>query len=271
MTEIEIRHAAFSYDGKTDIFTDLSHTIRDNEIFCVLGPNGIGKSTLLKAIMGLYRLREGEIAIGGRDVTRYPPEELARLIAYIPQTYQLAFPYKVLDMVLMGRTPHLNRMSRPSAEDYEKCGAAIQALGLEALVDRPCTQLSGGQMQLVMLARAMAQEARFILLDEPTSHLDFGKQLRTLDVIREMKGRGVGVVMTSHYPDQTFLVCDKVAIMENGGFCAVGTPDEVVTRENLTRAYGVDIRILPYTDENGVRRKTCVPGSPDAAAAAARP
>ncbi len=259
MRTIEIQNAAFSYDGKTDVFSGLSHTITSDEIFCILGPNGIGKSTLLKAILNLHRLRAGHILIDGRDVTDFRPSELARVIAYIPQTYAPTFPYKVLDMVLMGRMPYLNTMAHPTDEDFEKCGEAIALLGLTDLVDRPCTQLSGGQLQLVMLARAIAQEAEFIVLDEPTAHLDYGKQMVTLDMIRSMRSRGVGIIMTTHDPDHAFLVCDKAAVMAEGRFLAVGRPDEVVTEENLAAAYGVGIRILPYTDESGRVQKTCVP------------
>lgn len=260
MAMIEINNATFSYDGRTDIFTDLTHRIPDNHVFCILGPNGVGKSTLLKAILNIHPLKSGSILIDGKDVRKYSPEELAAVISYIPQSYQLTFPYKVLDMILMGRTPHLNHMARPGSRDYEKCAEAILELGLEEIADRPCTQLSGGQMQLVMLARAIAQEAKFIIMDEPTSHLDFGKQLITLDMISRMRERGMGVIMTSHYPDQAFLVCDSVAIMEKGKFVAVGTPDEVITEKNLKEAYGVDIQIIPYVDRAGNRCKTCVSG-----------
>ena len=261
MKEIVIRDAAFSYDGKTDVFSGLNDTISSDEIFCILGPNGIGKSTLLKAILNLHKLKSGSICLDGKNVTAYRPAELARVLAYIPQTYSLAFPYKVLDMVLMGRMPYLNSMARPTPEDYEKCGRAIEILGLRDLADRPCTQLSGGQLQLVMLARAIAQEAEFIILDEPTSHLDYGKQMVTLEMIREMKARGVGIIMTTHDPDHAFMVCDKAAVMAKGHFIAVGKPDDVVTEENLRTAYGVDVRLITYRDENGREQKTCVPGS----------
>ncbi len=259
MREIVIQDATFSYDGKTDIFSGLSDTITSEEMFCILGPNGIGKSTLLKAILNLHKLKSGSISIDGRNVEDYRPAELAKIIAYIPQTYALTFPYKVLDMVLMGRMPYINSMARPTPEDYEKCGTAIQLLGLQSLADRPCTQLSGGQLQLVMLARAIAQEAEFIILDEPTSHLDYGKQMITLDIIRTMKDRGVGIIMTTHDPDHAFMVCDKAAVMSKGNFIAVGKPDDVVTEENLRTAYNVDIRIITYEDEDGKKQKTCVP------------
>lgn len=258
MTKITIEHATFSYDGKTDIFADLTYEIDSEQVFCILGPNGIGKSTLLKAILNLHPLKQGRILLDGKDIRNIAPAALARIVAYIPQTYQFTFPYSVLDLVLMGRTPHLNRMAKPTSKDYRTCADALESLGLAALADRPCTQLSGGQLQLVMLARAIAQEAAYIVLDEPTSHLDFGKQMQTLEVIEDIRERGMGVIMTTHYPDHAFLVCDTVAIMQRGRFVAIGSPDEVVTEENLRDIYGVDIQIADF-DCGGFSRKVCVP------------
>ena len=149
MTKITIEHATFSYDGKTDIFADLTYEIDSEQVFCILGPNGIGKSTLLKAILNLHPLKQGRILLDGKDIRSIAPAALARIVAYIPQTSQFTFPYSVLDLVLMGRTPHLNRMAKPTSKDYRTCADALESLGLAALADRPCTQLSGGQLQLV--------------------------------------------------------------------------------------------------------------------------
>lgn len=259
MSVLSIRDASFTYDKKRNIFEHLTCEIEDNQIFCILGPNGIGKSTLLKGLMNLYALAEGEILLDGKRIGSYAPKDLARYMAYIPQTYQLTFPYRVIDLILMGRTPHLNTMNRPSEEDYEKAEEAIRQLSLQDIVYSPCNQLSGGQLQMVMLARALAQEARFLLLDEPTSHLDFGRQMDTLRLIRSMKEKGVGVIMTTHNPDHTFIAGDKVAIMNRKTFTAVGTPEEVVTEENLKEAYGVEVMITEAVTRTGKRIRSCVP------------
>lgn len=256
MGTIELAGACFSYDGVTNVFADLNCTIASDEVFCILGPNGIGKSTLLNGIMNIHPLSAGRILVDGRDVGAYSPPELARKIAYIPQTYQMAFPFKVMDLVLMGRTPHLNDMNRPSREDYNKAMEAIAILGLEPFVDRACTQLSGGQLQLVMLARAIAQEAEFLVMDEPTSHLDYGKTMETLRLIRRMHARGMGVVFTTHSPDHAFLVCDKVAIMDGGTFSHIGSPRDVVSADLLSRIYQTKVDILEYADGAG---RVCVP------------
>lgn len=258
MSELSIENATFSYDGKTEIFSNLSCVIRTDEIFCILGPNGIGKSTLLKSILNLHPLKAGVIKLNGRDVRNYNAKELAREIAYIPQSYQLTFPYRILDMIMMGRTPHLNSgINKPTSEDYDKVYEAVSSLGLEPLLYRSCTKLSGGQLQMVMLARAIAQGASFLMLDEPTSHLDFGKQMETLNMILKMKQRGIGVLLTTHNPDHAFMVCDKVAIMNNGGFSSVGTPDEVISEKNLREIYHIEICLSLFQEEPG--RKLCVP------------
>ena len=254
---LTVDNACFSYDGKTEIFSGLSFSMENREVFCILGPNGIGKTTLLKSLMNLHPLKSGSIRIDGRDLRSFERRELARTISFIPQAVQFTFPYKVLDVVLMGRTPHLNSMAQPSEEDYQYSIDAIRLLGLEHLIYRPCTQLSGGQLQLVMFARALAQKASFLLLDEPTNHLDYGKQMQTLDIIRAMKEQGVGMIMTTHNPDHTFIACDKVAIMNRGAFTSVGPPEEVVTRQNLREIYGIDVDIIDYQGRG--QRKVCIP------------
>lgn len=257
MSVISIQDATFSYDGKTEIFSHLTCDIETDQIFCILGPNGIGKSTLLKGIMNLHPLLNGQVQLDGKDIRSYDTKELAKKIAYIPQTYQLVFPYQVLDLILMGRTPHLNSMNRPAKKDYDKVMEAVEALDLGGVLHRPCNQLSGGQLQMVMLARAVAQEADFLLLDEPTSHLDFGKQMETLNLILKMKKRGVGILMTTHNPDHAFLIGDRVAIMNQGTFTSVGKPEEVITEENLHSIYHVPVRIRGFGED--INRKICIP------------
>lgn len=255
--EILLDHASFSYDGKTDIFRDLSCRITTNNLFCILGPNGTGKSTLLNGIMNLLPLSSGRVLLDGKEVRSYSPPDLAKKIAYIPQSYHLIFPFRVLDLILMGRTPHLNDMNRPSAEDYDRVMDAVTALHLEPYLNRSCTQLSGGQLQMVMFARAIAQEAEFLVMDEPTSHLDYGRQMEVLEMMQTMHDRGVGVIFTSHNPDHAFMLCDTAAIMNGGTFENVGAPEEVITADVLSRIYHTDMKILHYGDDGAGR--VCVP------------
>ncbi len=257
MSEINIQHATFSYDGKTEIFTDLSCTIHDAEIFCILGPNGIGKSTLLKGIMNLLKLKSGSVSVDGKDIRTISPKALARKIAYIPQSYHMAFPYRVMDVIMLGRTPHINGGSKPTAVDYQKVEEAVEGLALQDIVYRSCYQLSGGQLQLVMLARAIAQEATFLIMDEPTAHLDFGKQLKTLEMVESMRDKGVGVIITTHNPDHAFMVADKVAIMNNRTFVSVGSPTDVITEDTLKAIYDVNVRVREIHED--FERTICIP------------
>jgi len=257
MSVLSIVNASFSYDSKTKIFEHLTCDIEDKQIFCILGPNGIGKSTLMKGIMNLYPLAEGEMLLDGKPVAEYPPKELAKYLAYIPQTYTLVFPYRVIDLILMGRTPHLNSMNKPTEEDYAKVMEAVDMLNLEPILYRPCNQLSGGQLQMVMLARAVAQEAKFMLLDEPTSHLDFGRQMETLNLVQSLKDHGVGIIMTTHNPDHAFMVGDKVAIMNHKTFTAVGVPSEIITEDRLQDIYKIPVKIRDFKED--INRTVCIP------------
>jgi iron complex transport system ATP-binding protein len=248
--KLEVRDATFSYDGKRNIFEGISFTVEKGEVFSILGPNGTGKSTLLRCLCNLYRLSRGSIAIDDRDITKYGP-------AGLPQIHMPTFPYSVLEVVLMGRTPHLNLMASPSAKDYRIAEEAIETVNIGDIRDKPYTQLSGGQMQLVLMARVLAQEPEILLLDEPTSHLDVGNQMHTIDMIRKLAGKDLAIVVTSHFPDHTFMYSNKVGIMKDRRFIAVGPADDVVTEENLKATYGVDIRIVYM--EGGINRKIAVP------------
>ncbi len=257
MARIEVDHASFSYDGRTDIFEDISFAVEKGKVFCILGPNGTGKSTLLRCLCNLYRLRDGRIRVDGHDISTMRQAALAKKIGFIPQVHTPTFPYTVLEVVLMGRTPHLNMIATPSEKDYRIAGEAIRTMGIEYIRDKPYTELSGGQMQMVLMARVLAQEPEVLLLDEPTSHLDIANQAHTIEMVRALAKRGMSLVMTSHYPDHAFVSADTVGIMKGGRFIEMGRPDDVVTGPNLKNAYGIDIRIVQVGE--GIDRKVCVP------------
>jgi iron complex transport system ATP-binding protein len=254
---LEARDITFSYDGKRNIFEDISFSVGRGEIFCILGPNGTGKSTLLRCLCNLYRLNRGSIAIDGTDIASMGPASLARKIGFIPQIHTPTFPYSVLEVVLMGRTPHLNMLAAPSEKDYRKAEEALRTVGIEYIRDKPYTELSGGQMQLVLMARVLAQEPEILLLDEPTSHLDVGNQIRTISMIKKLSEQGLSIVMTSHFPDHAFFSTNTVGIMKDKTFIAMGKADEVVTEQNLKETYGVPIKIVYLDGEIG--RKIAVP------------
>lgn len=254
---LEVKNATFSYDGKRNIFEDISFSVGPGDVFCILGPNGTGKSTLLRCLCNLYELKAGSVCIDGMDITSYSPKKLAKKIGFIPQIHTPTFPYSVLQVVMMGRTPHLNTFATPSHDDMEIALEALRTVNIEHIKDKPYTELSGGQMQLVLMARVLAQEPDILLLDEPTSHLDVGNQISTIEMIRKLSRKGLSMVMTSHFPDHTFLSSSRVGIMKDKKFLAIGEADEVVTEENLQETYGVPIKIVRIDGE--INRKIAVP------------
>jgi len=252
---LEIKDASFAYEETENIFEDINLTVAKGDVVCILGPNGCGKTTLIKCLNRLLELKEGAVYINGKDIKDIDQREIARSIGYIPQGHIPTFAFSVLDVVLMGRAPHLDFFESLGEEDYKIAENALKKFGLYELKDKPYTSLSGGEQQLVFFARVIAQEPHMLILDEPTSHLDFGNQLKTLDIISKLAADDLSVIMTSHYPDHAFISSNKVAIMKDHKFMDIGKPDEVITRENLEKAYGIHVEIVDI----GYNRKICVP------------
>ena len=252
---LEINHAEFSYNGIENIFRDVNLSLENGDVLCILGPNGTGKSTLIKCMNGLLKLNGGNIIINDQDIHSMNKNDLAKMIGYIPQSHNSTFAFSVFDVVLMGRAPHLNLTSVPGEKDCKIAEKALKSLGISHLTDKTYTEISGGERQMVLIARVLAQQPKILLLDEPTSHLDFGNQIRTLNVINKLAENGLSVIMTSHFPDHAFLSSNKVAIMNGGTIMEIGTPESVITEENMRRAYNIDVKIL----EVGEHRKACIP------------
>jgi iron complex transport system ATP-binding protein len=257
--QIEARHIAFSYsqDMANEIFRDISFAVHTGDVFCMLGPNGTGKSTLLKCLCRVLHIRQGRIILDGRNLSDYKLPEIARKIAYVPQGLTSAFPFQVRQIVIMGRAPHLSVLASPARKDMKIAYASLETVGAVHLANRPCNTLSGGEWQLTLLARALAQEAQILLLDEPTSHLDMGNQMKILRVIKDLAAVGTTVIMASHSPDQAFLVANVAAILNRGQISLVADPDKVITEESMKMTYGVDTRVMSIG--KGSRQKICFP------------
>jgi iron complex transport system ATP-binding protein len=250
----EVKNIAFSYDGE-EIFSNISFSIDKGDVLCILGPNGTGKTTLIKCLNGLHEIDSGEILINGKNIKKLSFKEISKHIGYIPQSHVPSFPFKVLDVVLMGRAPYLNLTDSPKKEDVDIALKSLRTLGIEYLKDKEYTNLSGGERQLVFLARILCQQPDILILDEPTSHLDFGNQIKLLEIIDNLSKSGLSIIMSSHFPDHAFLSSNKVAIMKNKRFIDFGTPDDVVTESNLKKAYSIDVKLIELDD----KRKVCVP------------
>lgn len=259
--KLVVQDAAFHYiPGGISGFDDMSLDLEDGEILCLLGPNGCGKTTFLKCLSNLMPLERGDVFIDGRNIRSMRRSEVARHIGYVPQVHQPAFPFSVLDAVLVGRAAHLNMLASPDEKDVAIAARALDMLGIAHLREKPYTEISGGERQLVIFARVIAQQPSLLLLDEPTSHLDFGNQVRLLQVVKRLADTGLPIIMTSHFPDHVFMSAGKVALMKNGGILDYGRPDDVVTETNLEDIYGVPVHIR-YVD-GIVNRKICIPLTP---------
>ena len=250
----EVKNISFSYNDE-EIFSDISFSIAKGDVLCILGPNGTGKTTLIKCLNGLHDIDSGEILINGENIKKLSFKQISTHIGYIPQSHVPSFPFKVFDVVLMGRAPYLNLTDSPKESDVKIAQEALETLGIEDLKDKEYTNLSGGERQLVFLARVLCQKPDILILDEPTSHLDFGNQIKLLEIIDNLAKSGLSIIMSSHFPDHAFLSSTKVAIMKNKRFIDFGTPDNVVTEDNLRKAYSIDVKLIELNN----KRKVCVP------------
>jgi iron complex transport system ATP-binding protein len=254
--KLSVESLSFGYEGGKMVFSDVSMGVVKGEVLCILGANGSGKTTLLKCINRILTPQSGRVLIDGMDVNGLGRGRIARRIGFLPQMHVSAYPYSVRDVAVMGRAPYLSLTSSPGEADCKIAEGSLEALGISHLADKPYTKISGGERQLVLLAMVLTQQPEVLLLDEPTSHLDFGNQIKTLKMIKLLSERGFTVVLTTHFPDHAFHLGCKVAVMKEGRIIAEGRAEDVVTEENLRRVYGVDIKIV-YSKEVG--SKICVP------------
>ena len=228
----------------------LDVALATGEVLALLGPNGGGKTTLLKTLLGLLPPKAGEVRLDGRALSARSIRERARLIAYVPQTHAATFAFPVEAVVLMGRTAHGGLLGRPSAKDRAVAAAVLEHLGLAGLAQRPYTMISGGERQLVLLARALAQEPQFIVLDEPTASLDFGNQGKVMGELRALAASGLGVLFTTHDPNHALRAADRAYLLRAGERLAEGPVAEVLTQERLEALYGA--RVQRVADAAGV-------------------
>ena len=251
---------SFSY-GCEKTLNHVSVDLPSGRLTGLLGPNGAGKTTLFKCCLGFLTPSQGFLKLMGAPLRDYSPRRLARHIAYVPQDHQPAFPFLVQEMVEMGRTPHRSGWTgMTSPNDLLVVKHVMERVGVSHLSDRMYSQLSAGQRQLTLVARALAQEAALVFLDEPTSALDFSNQLKVWDSLRQVADEGVGMVVCSHDPNHVLWFCDDVIVMRDGAIIAHGPVEKTITRELLEDVYRRNIgtttangRVLVYPDHNSTR------------------
>ncbi len=234
----------------------ISFVLETGEALAVLGPNGSGKTTLFRTLLGLLPSQGGSIAVEAKPLGQWSARDLARTLAYVPQAHVSYFPFYVRDVVLMGRTAHLGLFATPGAHDREVADACLRTLRIDHLAGKLYTEISGGERQLALIARALASEARMLVMDEPTANLDFGNQALILEEIRRLKAGGHGVLFCTHDPDHAFLCADRVLLLKGGATLALGPPATVVTAENLLALYGVQVAV----GADGTRHVRICPG-----------
>lgn len=243
----------------TVIIDSINIGFEQGEIVGILGPNGVGKTTMFKSILGLLPLIGGEISLDGVNKNDISVKEFSKNVGYVPQSNNPPFPFTVPDVVVMGRVSRLKRFERPGIKDYLIAYKALDTLSVSYLRNKVFTEISGGERQMVLIARALAQSPKLLVMDEPTANLDLGNQIRVLSTIKKLSKMGLGVLMTTHSPDHAFLCCDRIILLTKNKEVMIGNVDEIVTEENLKRAYGIDVKITEVRNSDGKIIKTCVP------------
>jgi iron complex transport system ATP-binding protein len=240
---IVAQNLSIGYPGRL-VGEHLSIRVNEGEVLALLGPNGGGKTTLLKTLLGLLPPRAGAVTLSGQDLRAISHRERARMIGYVPQVHTGTFAFTVETVVMMGRTAHGSLLARPSAHDLDVTRRALERFGIGGLAHRPYTEISGGERQLVLLARALAQEPRFIVLDEPTASLDFGNQGKVMREIRALAESGLGVLFTTHDPNHALRAAQRAYLLRNGECLAEGPVAEVLTGEVLEALYRAPVQRL---------------------------
>jgi iron complex transport system ATP-binding protein len=241
---LAVEALAFGFPGRT-VGRDVSFALESGEVLCVLGPNGGGKTTLFRTLLGLLTRHGGRISLEGEALDTLTRPEIARRVGYVPQGHSAYFAYTVREFVLMGRTAHLGAFASPGRKDFAVAERVLESLGLAALAGKPVTEISGGERQLALVARALAQEPKLLVLDEPTASLDFGNQVRVLQRISALAGSGISILFSSHDPDHAFLCARRALLLAEGRVLEIGAPRDVIRPDTLERMYRVSVQVLP--------------------------
>lgn len=252
---IDVKNLSFSY-GKRQILSDISLLAKEGEVLTILGANGTGKTTLFRCMLGLLKGYTGEVFIDGENLRKLSPKEAARRIAYIPQHSAAQFHYRVSDIVLMGLTNTLGTFAVPGKHEEKLMLETLERVGISHLAERSFLKISGGEQQLVLLARALVQNAPILMLDEPASGLDYGNQLLVQRQARALAAEGYTIIQTSHHPEQSYLFSDKILALKGGKIFQYGTPGDILTAENIKELYQASVVVSSLF---GDVARTCTP------------
>jgi iron complex transport system ATP-binding protein len=238
--------------GKRTLAANITFTLDDGEVIAILGPNGSGKTTLFRTLLGLTPALQGATLLDRGAISELTPSAIARLVAYVPQVPASFANFSVIEIVQMARAPHLAWYASPGAKDRAIAENALAELNILDFAEREFTELSGGERQLVMIARALASEAKILLMDEPTASLDFGNQFLILDEIAKLKARGVAVIFTTHHPDHALRIADRTLTIARDGQVQIGATQTLLNADSLTALYGIDIDLIDSPHGPGI-------------------
>ncbi len=264
MNLLEVKGVSFAY-AQNSVLENITFHMGAGEVFCLIGPNGSGKTTLLDCIMGILPLKQGNIFLNGNNIIGLKAKQIAQIVSYVPQIHKKTFPYTVEEIVLMGRASHIGMFNSPNNNDILIAQEAIESVGITHLLKRPYTELSGGEGQLVMIARALAQKPKIMILDEPTTYLDFQNSLIILDIIRKLiKKKNLSVILATHYLNHAFYfenngLSTLTAILNQKNFVVLGRPSEILTRQNIDKFFNIESRIIEYNSDEKKKQKYIIP------------
>lgn len=257
MNQININNLSGGYTENDRVFKNINLSLKTGEVTCLLGENGCGKTTILKSLLGILPVSEGDIKFNNIDILKLNDVERSKILAYIPQAHETPYAFTVEEVVLMGRVSYFNIFSREDKRNKLIARKYMDLVGITDIKDRPYNKLSGGQQQLAIIARALSQESKFLLMDEPTNNLDFGNQYKILDLINYLKlDMNLGVLMVTHDPQHCFYIADNVIILKKGEIKSIGKVDEVLNSKSLTELYGIEIGVNNIKTDNS-NQKIC--------------
>lgn len=241
-----VENGNFGY-GKRQILHDIQFELKSGEVLTVLGPNGVGKTTLLKCMMGMLKWNSGRTCLDGTPLAEIKPTDVWKRIAYVPQSKATALSYTAFEMVLMGRSARLGLFAQPSKQDYQIAEEAMESVGITHLRNKCCNQISGGELQMILIARALSTRPEMLILDEPESNLDFKNQLIVLETIQRLsKEQGIAAIVNTHYPAHALKIGDKALLLNYNGTCKFGSVTEIVSEENMGDAFHVEVKIIDF-------------------------
>ncbi len=239
---LEVENGCFGYPKQEEILTDINIKLEEGHILSVLGPNGIGKTTLLKCMIGLMPWSRGRSLLAGKDIRTLKSKEIWNMISYIPQTHGFSFSYTGLEMVMLGRSSHLGLFSQPGHREIEMAEAMMEKVGITRLADKDCNSMSGGELQMVLIARALINEPKLIILDEPETGLDFHNQILVLNMVEKLAHKeNIGAIMNTHYPTNAMSIADEALMMNRKGDRFYGPTGDILNESNISKSFDVNV------------------------------